>query len=91
MGAGDYIRPATSGTAADLAEKQAALNGQNRPPAVVRPGNYVCSTFTGGRPQVVPSLDLKVTGPSSYIGRDGRAGTFNYDVATAWSRSAAAQ
>ncbi|HYL74216.1 MAG TPA: hypothetical protein VEU96_08415 [Bryobacteraceae bacterium] len=82
VGAGDYIRPATSATAADLAKKQAALNEQNRPPAAVRSGNYVCSTFTGGRLQVVPSLDLKVTGPSSYIGRDGRSGSFSYDVAS---------
>jgi hypothetical protein len=82
QGASDHIRPATSATAADLANKEAALNERNRPPAAVKPGNYVCSTFTGGRLQVVPSLDMKVTGPSSYVGRDGRAGAFSYDGAT---------
>src|SRR5690242_17109741 len=39
-------------------------------------------TFTGARLHVVPSLDLQVTGPSSYLGRDGRAGAFSYDAAT---------
>jgi hypothetical protein len=81
VGAVDHIRAATSATAGEAAKKQAALAEQNRPPAAVKPGSYVCSTFTGGRLQLVPGLDMKVTGSSSYVGSDGQAGTFSYDVA----------
>ena len=79
VGAVDYIRPLTAATSREAAQKQEAANEQNRPPASVRMGSYVCSTFTGGRLQVVPSLELQVTGPSSYTGRDGQTGTFRYD------------
>ena len=79
VGASDYIRAATSGTAAAAAQKRAAIDEQNRPPASVKPGKYTCATFTNGRIEFRPSLDLQVTGPSSYTGVGGQAGTFGYD------------
>ncbi len=82
VGAADHIRAATSATAADAANKKAALDQQNRPPVAVKPGKYTCSTFTGGRLQIVPGLDLRVTGPSSYVGSDNRTGTYTYDTTT---------
>jgi hypothetical protein len=97
VGATDHIRAATAATAGEAAKKQAATDEQNRPPAAVKPGSYVCSTFAGGRLQLVPGLDVTVTGSFSYVGRDGQAGTFSYDGATglvtfrggAWSGSRA--
>src|ERR1039458_361141 len=45
VGATDHIRAATAATAGEAAKKQAATDEQNRPPAAVKPGSYVCSTF----------------------------------------------
>jgi hypothetical protein len=34
----------------------------------------------GGRVEVRPLFDVKVTGPNTYIGSDGKPGTFVYDA-----------
>jgi hypothetical protein len=77
VGAVDHIRAASSATTAQVA---IAAQAANRSPTTVTQGSYVCSTFTNGHIQVVPSLDMKVTGPSSYVDRGGQAGTFSYDA-----------
>src|SRR5262249_4725732 len=58
--------------------------GVTRNPDRVTPGSYSCVTFAGvvnhgGRVEVRPLWDVKVTGPGSYVGSDGKPGTFTYD------------
>ena len=74
VGAVDYIRAASSAAGSS---SNAAISTAS---ATVTLGNYLCSTFTGGRLQGVPSLDMSVTGPSSYVDRGGQAGSFAYDA-----------
>jgi hypothetical protein len=56
-------------------------------PDRVTVGAYSCVTYAGiinhgGRVEVRPLWDVKVTGAGTYIGSDGKAGAFSYDAAT---------
>jgi hypothetical protein len=53
----------------------------DRKPDSVQAGGYTCSTFSDKRIQLIPAMDFKVTGPSSYVGRDGKQASFTYDQA----------
>jgi len=62
-----------------------AAGSSSANPARVVAGSYSCVTFAGiinhgGRVEVRPLWDVKVTGANTYTGSDGKPGQFTYDA-----------